>query len=88
MAATTVKFFGGVLLAAVPVLLTSYLARPTFANAIGSRLSQEEEVKRRNTEAKYDTEKYNADAKSDELIKKFVKRGDGKAREEYKNLVH
>ncbi|KAF6010326.1 hypothetical protein HII13_003100 [Brettanomyces bruxellensis] len=88
MAGTAVKFFGGVLLAAVPVLLTTYLARPTFANAIGSRLSQEEEIRKKNEDAKYDTDKYNMNVKNDKLMKNFVKRGDGKARDEYKDLVH
>ncbi|TID17255.1 hypothetical protein CANINC_004019 [Pichia inconspicua] len=76
---TPVKFISGVLLVAVPLFATTYYSRPTFANAINHHLIQEElEAKRQHN---YKTDYYEKDESKDELLKNYVKKGTGKARD-------
>ncbi|QPG72791.1 hypothetical protein FOA43_000093 [Brettanomyces nanus] len=73
------KFLGGILLVAIPLVGTSYFARPTFANAINSKLVQEDIEK--NRKHNYSSDGYNPSKSQDEIIKRYMKSGSGKARD-------
>ncbi|VEU21333.1 DEKNAAC102626 [Brettanomyces naardenensis] len=79
------KFLGGVLLVAVPLLGSTYFARPTFANAINSKLVQEEIEKKKHHE--FSSDVYPRSASQDEIISNYLKTGPGKARE-FKPTAH
>ncbi|ODV83362.1 hypothetical protein CANARDRAFT_30128 [[Candida] arabinofermentans NRRL YB-2248] len=76
---TPLQFLGCVSVVAVPLGITAVYARPTFANAIKSKLDQERIEAQKKHYTKSDV--YPVSLAEDELIKKYLATGDGKARE-------
>ncbi|GME70315.1 unnamed protein product [Ambrosiozyma monospora] len=76
---TAVKFVFGVSLVAIPLFATTYFARPTFANAIRNKLDQEELEKKRRHH--FQDDYYAPNERQNEIIKKYLETGEGKARE-------
>ncbi|GME75749.1 unnamed protein product [[Candida] boidinii] len=66
-------------LAAVPLLATTLVARPTFANAIDNKFVQEELEKKRSHNYKSDF--YTPNQSQDKILKDYLAGGDGKPRE-------
>ncbi|OUT20101.1 hypothetical protein CAS74_004841 [Pichia kudriavzevii] len=72
MAVTPLKFMFGVALVAVPLFATTFVTRPSFANAINNHLIQEEMEARR--QHNYKTDHY-------EMLAEYAAKGKGKVRE-------
>lgn len=72
------KALGGIALVVVPLVASSYFARPTFANAIQSKMDQEAVEAKRNHQ--YSMDGYAANAKTDKILKKYQETGPGTAR--------
>ncbi|KAG7909667.1 hypothetical protein KL906_002423 [Ogataea polymorpha] len=86
MAVTPMKFFAGVSVAAFPVITIAYFARPTFSNAIKSKLDQERvELKKQH---EYKTDFYQPNEKQDRLLVNYLKRTDTKASAYTPDLPH
>ncbi|GMM32012.1 hypothetical protein DAMA08_047570 [Martiniozyma asiatica (nom. inval.)] len=79
MSITPAKFIGAVSLVAVPLFATTVYCRPSFANAINNHLIQEEmEAKRQHL---YKTDFYEKNEEKDAMLKAYVIKGNGRARE-------
>ncbi|KAG7810603.1 hypothetical protein KL921_003098 [Ogataea angusta] len=86
MAVTPMKFLGGVSVAALPVIAIAYSARPTFSNAIKSKLDQEREELKKQHE--YKTDFYQPNEKQDRLLVNYLKRTDKKSSGYTPDLPH
>ncbi|KGK40595.1 hypothetical protein JL09_g163 [Pichia kudriavzevii] len=79
MAVTPLKFMFGVALVAVPLFATTFVTRPSFANAINNHLIQEEMEARR--QHNYKTDHYEVDKDHDKMLAEYAAKGKGKVRE-------